>query len=56
MSGSKPIAQKPACPTYVLPEAPVPGQRTVGPNPDVSLQDAVSCREKELLGGGILSS
>jgi hypothetical protein len=35
-SGSKPIARETACPAYVLPKAPCPGQRTVGPKPDIN--------------------
>src|ERR687896_528324 len=42
-SGSKPITQKTACRACVLPEGPRPGQRTVGPPPDISLRAAVSC-------------
>jgi hypothetical protein len=46
-SGSKPIALETACPAYVLPKAPRPGQRTVGPKPDVSgFRVTVSCREE----------
>src|SRR5829696_369831 len=52
LSGSQPSSST-ACPTYVLPRAPVPVRPTLTPRPDATagaLTRAVSCQE--VVGGG----